>query len=161
MFWLTLALLQTCYPRVLWTGKTEGLVLKSSDIIVRAFDGSKRMVHGEVDLPIKVGSHIFNSTFYIMDIRPAYSYFLGRTWIQGAGAVTSTLHKKLKYPVKGKIVVVHGEEEHMVSHLNSFRYVEMDGKFLETRARLLKLFRLWFLLPKFPPTCPKLIRSCQ
>ena len=34
----------------------DGLVLKPSDIVVRAFDGSKRMVHGEVDLPIKVGS---------------------------------------------------------------------------------------------------------
>ena len=34
----------------------EGLVLNPSDIVVRAFDGSKRMVHGEVDLPIKVGS---------------------------------------------------------------------------------------------------------
>ena len=34
----------------------NGLVLKPSDIVVRAFDGSKRMVHGEVDLPIKVGS---------------------------------------------------------------------------------------------------------
>ena len=34
----------------------EGLILKPSDIVVRAFDGSKRMVHGEVDLPIKVGS---------------------------------------------------------------------------------------------------------
>ena len=34
----------------------ERIVLKPSDIIVRAIDGSKRMVHGEVDLPIKVGS---------------------------------------------------------------------------------------------------------
>ena len=33
----------------------EGVVLKPNDIIVRAFDGSKRMVHGEVDLLIKVG----------------------------------------------------------------------------------------------------------
>ena len=54
----------------------EGLVLKPSDIIVRDFDWSKRTVHGEVDLPIKVGSHIFNSAFYIMAIRPAiYSDF--------------------------------------------------------------------------------------
>ena len=74
----------------------EGLVLKPSDIIVRAFDGSKRMVHGEVDLPIKVGSQIFNSTFYIMEIRPAYSCLLGRPWIHKAGAVTSTLHQNLK-----------------------------------------------------------------
>ena len=35
-------------------------------------------------------------------------------------------------PDKIKIVTVHGEEEYMVSHLNSFRYVEMDGEFIET-----------------------------
>ena len=48
------------------------------------------------------------------------------------GAVTSTLHQMLKYPVKGKIVTVRGEEEYMVSHLNSFRYMDMDEEFIET-----------------------------
>ena len=91
----------------------EGLVLKPSDIVVRDFDGSKKIVHRDVDLPIKVGSHIFNSTFYVMDIRPAYSCLLGRSWIHGAGAVTSILHQKIKYQVKGKIVTVCGEEEFM------------------------------------------------
>ena len=91
----------------------ENLILKPSDIIVRVFDGSKRTVHGEVDLPIKVGTQIFNSTFYIMDIRPAYSCLLGLPWIYKAGAETSTLHQKLKYPVKGRIVTVYGEEEFM------------------------------------------------
>ena len=38
----------------------------------------------------------------------------------------------MKYPVKGRIVTVHGEEEYMVSHLNSFMYVEMDGELIET-----------------------------
>ena len=56
----------------------EELVLKLSDIVVRAFDGSKRMVHREVDLLIKVESQVFNSTFYVMDIPPAYSCLLGR-----------------------------------------------------------------------------------
>ena len=100
----------------------EGLELKPSDIVVRAFDGSKRMVHGEVDIPIKVGTEVFKSTFYVMDIRPSYSCLLGRPWIHHAGAVTSSLHQMLKYPVKGKIITVHGEEEYMISHLNSFRY---------------------------------------
>ena len=36
----------------------EGMDLKPSNIIVRAFDGSKRMVHGEVDIPIRVGSQV-------------------------------------------------------------------------------------------------------
>ena len=106
--------------------------MKPSNIVVRAFDGSKRMVHGEVDIPIKVGSQNFGSTFYVMDIRPSYSCLFGRPWIHGAGAVTSTLHQMLKYLVNGKIVTVHGEEEYMVSHLNSFRYVEMDSEFIET-----------------------------
>ena len=87
----------------------EGVVLRPSDVVVRAFDGSKRLVHGEVDLPIKLGSQVFDSTFYVMDIRPAYSCLLGRPWIHGAGAVTSTLHQKLKYPVKGKVITVYGK----------------------------------------------------
>ena len=110
----------------------EGLVLKPSNIVVRAFDGSKRMVHGKVDISVKVGYQNFASTFYVMNIRSSYSCLLGRPWIHKAGAVTSTLHQMLKYLVKGKIVTVRGEEKYMVSHLNSFRYVEMDGEFIET-----------------------------
>ena len=87
---------------------------------VRAFDGSKRVVHREVDIPVKVGSQTFGSTFYVMDIKPSYFSLLGRPWIHKAGAVTSTLHQMVKSPVKGKIVMVRDEEEYMVSHLNSF-----------------------------------------
>ena len=74
-----------------------------SNIVVRAFDGSKRMVHWEMGIPVKVGSQTFESTFYVMDIRSSYSCLLGRAWIHGAGDVTSTLHQMLKYPVKGKL----------------------------------------------------------
>ena len=38
-----------------------------------------------------------------------------------------------KIPSEREIVTVQGEEEYMVSHLNSFRYVEMDGEFIETQ----------------------------
>ena len=85
-----------------------------------------------MDLPIKVGLQVFDSTFYVMDIQPAYSCLFGRPWIHRAGVVTSTLHQKLKYLVKGKVVTVCSKEEYMVSHLNSFRYVEMDNEFIET-----------------------------
>ena len=44
----------------------EGLELKPSNIVVRAFDGSKRIVHGEVDILIRVGSQVFDSTFYVL-----------------------------------------------------------------------------------------------
>ena len=60
--------------------------------MVRAFDGSKRAVFGEVELPVKIGPEMFKSVFYVMDIQPAYSCLLGRPWVHAAGAVTSTLH---------------------------------------------------------------------
>lgn len=112
-----------------------GVELRPSDLVVKAFDGSRRSVFGEVDLPIKIGPQVFNATFFVMDIQPAYCCLLGRPWIHGAGAVTSTLHQKLKYPIGGKIVTVCGEEEYVVSHLSTFRYVEIEGEVHETQCQ--------------------------
>ncbi|KAI5390410.1 hypothetical protein KIW84_075651 [Lathyrus oleraceus] len=113
----------------------DGLVLTPTDLIVRAFDGSKRAVFGEVELPAKIGPEVFKSTFYVMDIQPAYNCLLGRPWIHAAGAVTSTLHQKLKYIWEGQVVTVCGEEDIFVSHLSSFKYVEMDGEIWETPSQ--------------------------
>lgn len=105
----------------------KGLMMKLSSLIVRAFDGSRRSVVGEVDLPMKIGPHIFFITFYVMDIYPAYNCLLGRPWIHSAGAVTSTLHQRMKFMIGNKLVVVEGEEDIAVSHLALFRYVEVEG----------------------------------
>ncbi|KAI5410441.1 hypothetical protein KIW84_055810 [Lathyrus oleraceus] len=113
----------------------EGLILTPTDLIVRAFDGSKRAVFGEVELPVKIGPEVFKSVFYVMDIQPAYSCLLGCPWIHAAGAVTSTLHQKLKYIWDGQVVTVCGEEDIFVSHLSSFKYVEMDGEIWETPSQ--------------------------
>lgn len=67
-----------------------------------------------------------------MDIYPAYSCLLGRPWIHSVGAVTSILHQRLKFLINNKLVVVEGEEDIMVSHLASFRYVEVGGEVQET-----------------------------
>ncbi|KAI5404414.1 hypothetical protein KIW84_051543 [Lathyrus oleraceus] len=87
------------------------VLVDTGDLIVRAFDGSKRSVCGEVTLPVKIGPEVFDIIFYVMDIQPAYSCLLGRPWIHAAGAVSSTLHQKLKYVWNGQIVTVCGEEE--------------------------------------------------
>ncbi|KAI5418536.1 hypothetical protein KIW84_042967 [Lathyrus oleraceus] len=56
----------------------------------------------------------------------AYSCLLGRPWIHEAGAITSTLHQKLKFVKNGKLIIVGGEKELLVSHLSSFTYVEAE-----------------------------------
>ena len=93
-----------------------------------------------------------------MDILSAYSCLLGRPWIHGAGAVTSTLHQKLKYPVKGKIITVYGEEEYMVSHLNSFKYVEMDREFIDTPYQTFEVIPQTTPVDKAAPSVPKVTR---
>jgi hypothetical protein len=118
---------------------SEGASLRPSSLIVKAFDGSRRAVMGEVDLPILIGPQIFNITFQIMDINPAYSCLLGRPWIHAAGAVTSTLHQKLKFITGDKMIVVSGQEDMMVSHLSSFRYIEADEEAIEVPFQALEI----------------------
>ncbi|XP_058757559.1 uncharacterized protein LOC131630837 [Vicia villosa] len=137
---------------------SEGIVLMPSNVVVKAFDGSKSTVYGEVELPIRVGSQTFNSLFYVMDIHPAYSCLLGRPWIHGAGAVTSTLHQKLKYLANGKIVTVHGEEEYVVSHVNEYKYIEVNGEFIETPCQTFELVPQVVSSAKHTPTVPKVTR---
>ena len=100
--------------------------MRYSGVIVKAFDGSRKTVIGEVDLPVKIGPSDFQITFQVMDIHPAYSCLLGRPWIHKAGVVTSTLHQKFKFVKNGKLVIVSGEKALLVSHLSSFSYAEVE-----------------------------------
>jgi len=84
-------------------------------MIVRAFDGSKREVIGEIELPIQVGPCTFEVVFQVMDIIPAYSCLLGQPWIHSAGVVPSTLHQKLNFVVDNKLIIVSDEEDFLVS----------------------------------------------
>ncbi|KAI5409936.1 hypothetical protein KIW84_055408 [Lathyrus oleraceus] len=91
-------------------------------------DGSRKAVIGEVELPVKIGPSDFQITFQVMDIHPSYSCLLGRPWIHEAGAVTSTLHQKLKFVKNKKLVVVWGEKALLVSHLSSFSYIDAEDE---------------------------------
>jgi len=52
--------------------------MRLSSIVVWAFNGSRRDVKGEIDLPIQIGPHVCQITFHVMDINPAFSCLLGR-----------------------------------------------------------------------------------
>jgi len=102
----------------------HGPPMRQSGVVVKAFDGSRKTVIGEVELLIKVGPSDFQITFQVMDIHSSYSCLLGRPWIHEAGAVTSTLHQKLKFVKNKKLVVVGGEKALLVIHLSSFSYID-------------------------------------
>ncbi|KAI5436820.1 hypothetical protein KIW84_023080 [Lathyrus oleraceus] len=108
--------------------KYQGPPMRQSGVVVKAFDGSRKTVIGEVDLPVKIGPSDFQITFQVMDIHPSYSCLLGRPWIHEAGAVTSTLHQKLKFVKNKKLVVVGGEKALLVIHLSSFSYIDAEDE---------------------------------
>ena len=86
---------------------------------------------GEVNFLVKIGPQVFEVTFFIMDINPSYCCLLRCPLIHGAGAVTSTLHQKLKFLLNGKVATICGEKDYIVSHLSSFHYVGMEGEIHE------------------------------
>ncbi|KAI5396377.1 hypothetical protein KIW84_062543 [Lathyrus oleraceus] len=69
--------------------------MRYSGVIVKAFDGSRKTMIGEVDLQVKIGPSNFQITF-----------------------------QKLKFVKNGKLVIISGEKALLVSHLSSFSYVE-------------------------------------
>ncbi|PKI75857.1 hypothetical protein CRG98_003772 [Punica granatum] len=99
--------------------------IRASTTTVRAFDGSKREVNGEIDLLIDVGLCSFSVTFQILEIPNAFSLLLGRPWIHAAGAVPSSLHQKLKFFVEGKLITVNGEEDYAVYKETAVPYINI------------------------------------
>ncbi|PKI67266.1 hypothetical protein CRG98_012338 [Punica granatum] len=99
--------------------------IRASNTTVRAFDGSKREVNGEIDLLIDVGPFSFSVTFQILEIPNAFSLLLRRPWIHAAGAVLSSLHQKLKFFVEGKLIIVNDEEDYAVYKETAVPYISI------------------------------------
>lgn len=132
----------------------EGINMKPNTLIIKAFDGSRRAVIWEVDFPIKIGPTIFTITLQVMDVHPGYGCLLGRPWIHAKGAVTSTLHRKLKFITNDKMIVIGGEKDILVSHLTSFRYIDVDGEITKTPFQSLEVVNV--LTVQQVPEPPKL-----
>ncbi|RDX63959.1 hypothetical protein CR513_57539, partial [Mucuna pruriens] len=111
--------------------------LKNSPIVVKAFDGSKREVMGEITLPIRVGPKTFDVTFQVMDIRPVYICLLGGLWIHAARVVPCSLHQKVKFIMDGQLISIMGEKELIISTPFLVEYIE--GEALETSFQALEI----------------------
>ena len=109
--------------------------MKKSHMIVRAFDGTKREVLGNIELPIQVGPCTFNSEFIVMDINPSYNCLLGRPWIHMAGAVPSTLHQKVKFVTKENLITMIAEEDMIATTIISTPYIEVKKDATECSFR--------------------------
>ena len=73
-----------------------------SSLLMR-FEGKIIIPKGQIRLPMQTGSEVVEVDFIVVDAYSPYTAIVARPWLYTLGAVSSTLHQKIKYPSKGQI----------------------------------------------------------
>ena len=86
----------------------KGLNLKPEDLTgydspLLGFDGKVVFSKGQIRLPMQVGSEVVEVDFIVVDAYSPYIVIVARPWLHALGAVSSTLHLKVKYLSKDQI----------------------------------------------------------
>ena len=81
----------------------KGLNLKPEDLTgydspLLGFDGKVIIPKGQIRLPMQVSSEVVEVDFIVVDVYSPYTTIIARPWLHALGAVSSTLHLKVKYP---------------------------------------------------------------
>ena len=73
-----------------------------------SFKGKTVISKGQIKLPIQINSKIVEVDFIVVDSYSPYTAMVARPWLHALGAVSSTLHQKVKYPSKGLVKEILG-----------------------------------------------------
>ena len=65
---------------------------------------------GQIRLPIQTGLDVVEVDFIVVDVFSPYTAIMGRPWLHSLGAVSSTLHQKVKYPSEGQVLEIVGSQ---------------------------------------------------
>ena len=88
--------------------RTEDLVPYSSPLV--SFEGKVIIPKGQIRLPVQTDSEMMEVDFIVVDAYSPYTAIVARPWFHTLGAVSSTLHQKIKYPSGGKIEEILGDQ---------------------------------------------------
>ena len=59
---------------------------------------------------MQTGSEVVEVDFIVVDAYSPYTAIVARPWLHTLGAVSSTLHQKVKYPSGGQIKEIVGDQ---------------------------------------------------
>ena len=98
---------------VMYPDLYKGLNLKPKDLTVYdsplvSFEGKIVTPRGQIRLPIQTGSDMVEVDFIVVNAYSPYTTIVARPWLYALGAVSSTLHQKVKYPLKGQVKEIMG-----------------------------------------------------
>lgn len=68
-----------------------------------SFEGKTVTPKGLIRLPIQAGSDIVEVDFIVMNAYSPYTAIIARLWLHALGAISSTLHQKVKYSSEGRV----------------------------------------------------------
>ena len=68
-----------------------------------SFEGKLIIPKGQIRLPVQTGSKVVEVDFIVVNAYSPYTAIIARPWLHTLGAVSSTLHQKVKYPSEGQI----------------------------------------------------------
>ena len=88
--------------------KPEDLTTYNSPLI--SFEGKMVVPKGQIRLPVQAGTDVVEVDFIVVDAFSSYTAIMGRPWLHSLGAVSSTLHKKVKYPSGGQVLEIVGNQ---------------------------------------------------
>ena len=92
----------------------NGLSLRAEDLMPYNSPLVERKViipKGQIRLPVQTGSKMVEVDFIVVDAYSPYTAIVARPWLHTLGAVSSTLHQKIKYPSEGQIEEILGDQD--------------------------------------------------
>ena len=89
--------------------KAEDLTPYSSPLVI--FKGKIIIPKGQVRLPVQIDLEVMEVDFIVIDAFSPYTAIVARPWLHTLGAVSSTLHQKVKYPSGGQIREILGYQD--------------------------------------------------
>ena len=100
---------------IMYPNLYKGLGLKPEDLMVYSsplvsFEGKMVVPKGQIRLPVQTGTDVVEVDFIVVDAFSPYTTIMGRPWLHSLGAVSSTLHQKVKYPSRGQVLEIVGSQ---------------------------------------------------
>ena len=120
----------------------NGLNLKPEDLVsydspLVGFDGKIVIPKGQIRLPVQAGSKVVEVSFIVVDAYSLYIAILARPWLQAIGAVSSTLHLKMKYPSRDQVEELIGSQAMARQCIVAAIRHKSEGEFTTTPKRTL------------------------
>ena len=88
--------------------KPEDLTAYESPLV--SFEEKTVIPKGQIRLPIQTNSEIVEVNFIVVDSYSPYTAIVARLWLHALGAVSSTLHRKVKYPSESLVKEILGNQ---------------------------------------------------